>query len=451
MAEKKEYTKDEEIVAAGTVSAEQLTPEEDKRLLRKIDMCLLPVMAFSYMFQFLDKSALGFTAIMGLREDLRLSGQDFSWASSIYYFGYLIASYPAGMIMVRWKVGKTIAVAVVFWGAMLMLTAATSNAAGLLAVRFLLGVCESPIAPGLTVIVAMWYKRSEQPLRHAAWFLGNTTAGVVGGLTAYGIGHVQSIATWKAVFLIFGGATVAWEDRAKAVARVTENQTGIKNNHFKWHQCREALLDPKTWFIVLIQTCGNIPNGGIHSFGSIVIEEGLGFDTLPTLLLTSASYLSQLILVLLATGGSTYFRNTRTYFMMFNFALAIVGSCMVRQLPPEQKWSRYGGYCLILAFSANFPLVMSLASGNFGGFTKKMTVNATSFVVYCAGNIIGPQLFFAREAPKYTSGFMAMIVCFGVGLISIGGDAEAETVDAGLMANLMDKTDKEIPQFRYVY
>lgn len=35
------------------------------------------------------------------------------------------------------------------------------------------------------------------------------------------------------------------EDRAKAVARVTENQTGIKNNHFKWHQCREALLDPK--------------------------------------------------------------------------------------------------------------------------------------------------------------------------------------------------------------
>ena len=67
--------------------------------------------------------------------------------------------------------------------------------------------------------------------------------------------------------------------------------------------------------------------------------------------------------------------------MMFNFALAIVGSCMVRQLPPEQKWSRYGGYCLILAFSANFPLVMSLASGNFGGFTKKMTVNATVSVL----------------------------------------------------------------------
>lgn len=78
-----------------------------------------------------------------------------------------------------------------------MLTAAATNAAGLLAVRFFLGVAESPIAPGLTVVVAMWYKRSEQPLRHAAWFLGNTTAGIVGGLAAYGIGHVEGIAAWK--------------------------------------------------------------------------------------------------------------------------------------------------------------------------------------------------------------------------------------------------------------
>ncbi|PHH81708.1 hypothetical protein CDD83_3501 [Cordyceps sp. RAO-2017] len=196
--------------------AELLSAEEDRRILRRIDLCLLPVMAVSYMFQYLDKSALGFTAIMGLRRDLGLSGSDFSWASGVYYFGYLLASYPAGLIMVRWRVGKTIAASVVLWGAVLMLTAVTTNAASLLAVRFFLGVAESPIAPGLTVVVAMWYKRAEQPLRHAGWFLGNTTAGIVGGLMAYGIGHIQGFTTWKAVFLIFGGATVAWRWRASA-------------------------------------------------------------------------------------------------------------------------------------------------------------------------------------------------------------------------------------------
>lgn len=71
------------------------------------------------------------------------------------------------------------------------------NSAGLLANRFFLGATEAAIAPGLGVLVSMWYKRSEQPLRHAAWFLGNTFAGMVGNLMGYGIGHIHTIASWK--------------------------------------------------------------------------------------------------------------------------------------------------------------------------------------------------------------------------------------------------------------
>ncbi|KID99360.1 Major facilitator superfamily transporter, partial [Metarhizium majus ARSEF 297] len=363
-------------------ATEELTPEEDNRLLRKIDLYLLPL-----------------SWRLRLREDLHLSGTDFSWANSTHYFGFLIAAYPASMITVRWRVGKMIAVAVtrssVLWGAVLMLTAVTTKSADLLALRFFLGVCESPIAPGLTAIVAMWYKRSEQPLRHAAWFTGNTIAGIAGGLASYGIGHIYSIAPWKAVFFIFGGSTVAWsiclffllpdvpmtawfmskQDRRKAIQRVKENMTGIKSSQFKWKQCREAALDAKTWFIVVIQLCGNIPSGGVHSFGVIIIH-GLGFDTFPTLLLQTASYVASFALVLLATAGSTYLRNTRTYFMAWNFCVAIAGCVIIRQCSVEQKWARYAGFCLVFAYVANFPLLMSMASGNFGGFTKKMTVNA---------------------------------------------------------------------------
>jgi MFS family permease len=164
-----------------------------------------------------------------------------------------------------------------------MLTATTFNPGSLLANRFFLGVTEASIAPGLTIVVSMWYKRSEQPLRHAAWFLGNTCAGIVGGLLSYAIGHVKSIAPWKAVFLVFGAATVAWsvgiyfllpdtpmearfcskQDREKAVLRVKENMTGIKSNKIKWAQVKEALLDAKTWLIVVLQLCSNIPNGGV--------------------------------------------------------------------------------------------------------------------------------------------------------------------------------------------
>lgn len=88
------------------------------------------------------------------------------------------------------------------WGAILMLTATCFNAHGLLAIRFFLGAAEAAIGPGLTVIVAMWYKRSEQPLRHGAWFMGNVVAGIFGGVLAYGVGHARSIEPWKVIKVI---------------------------------------------------------------------------------------------------------------------------------------------------------------------------------------------------------------------------------------------------------
>ncbi len=78
-----------------------------------------------------------------------------------------------------------------------MFTALCRNAKDLLATRFFLGVAETAIAPGLSMIVAMWYKRSEQPLRQGAWFLGNTSAGILGGLVSYGFGEIKTFSPWK--------------------------------------------------------------------------------------------------------------------------------------------------------------------------------------------------------------------------------------------------------------
>lgn len=78
-----------------------------------------------------------------------------------------------------------------------MLMATCFNGSGLLVTRFFLGVAEAAIPPGLTIMISMWYKRHEQPLRHSAWFLGNTIAAIFGSLLQYGIGHIRSIAPWK--------------------------------------------------------------------------------------------------------------------------------------------------------------------------------------------------------------------------------------------------------------
>lgn len=44
---------------------------------------------------------------------------------------------------------------------------------------------------------------------------------------------------------------------------------------------------------------------------------------------------------------------------------------------------------------------MAMISANIGGITKRATVSAIYFIMYCVGNIIGPQLFFESRAPRY--------------------------------------------------
>ncbi|WXC58416.1 hypothetical protein SNK03_004314 [Fusarium graminearum] len=487
----------DDAVQVGEV-LERLSPKEDKRIRRKLDRCLLPVMALSYAFQYLDKSALASTAILGLREDLKLIGDEYSWSSGRQvYHGIHVSCTLDRRYQSRCRspsrslYTNAAAVFSLMWGAILMLTAACHNASGLLAVRFFLGIAESLIAPGLTIMISMFYKRSEQPLRHAAWFLGNTIAGALSGLLNYIIGHITSITPWKATFLILGGVTIAWaclsifllpdtpdtawflskEDREKAIIRVQDSLTGIKNNEFKWEQCREAFTDPKTWILVALQICFNIPNGGITSFRSIIIK-GIGFSTFDTLLLQMAPYGLQLFLVVVCTVGARIWEGTRTYCIMLCFAIALLGAALVRELPDEMRWGRYVGTILVGGYSGCFPLVMSLLSSNVGGFTKKTTVNALTFIAYCAGNIIGPQLFFAKEAPKYNSGFVAMMVCLSSGfrlafisrlyLIWVNRTRDRECADAAdstdidapgleVAIAMEDMTDMQIRKFRYVY
>jgi hypothetical protein len=84
----------------------------------------------------------------------------------------------------------------------------------------------------------------------------------------------------------------------------------------------------------------------------------------------------QLFFVLLATVGSTYIKNSRTYFMTFNLVMSMVGSVMGRQIEASNKYGRLIGVALATTCAANFPLVMAMTSSNTGGFTKKTTVSA---------------------------------------------------------------------------
>lgn len=85
-----------------------------------------------------------------------------------------------------------------------MLHAACQNAAGLMAVRFFLGMGEATVVPAFAILIGLFYKREEQPARQCAFFLGDGIAGITGGLIAFGIAHIDGkLSAWRVRSSIF--------------------------------------------------------------------------------------------------------------------------------------------------------------------------------------------------------------------------------------------------------
>ncbi|GLI73375.1 hypothetical protein PoHVEF18_001592 [Penicillium ochrochloron] len=356
--------------------------------------------------------------------------------------------------------------------------------------RFLLGCTEASLSPGFTLITSLWYRTSEQPLRAGIWFCGNSLSLIFGNLIAVGILQIKnSLKAWQWLFIIFGLATFLWgtlmlfrlpdsptdakflteEERIIAIERMRANQTGYKSSKIDRSQIVEAFKDVKTWLLATLILACNIPNGGFTTFNGLVLQ-GFGFNTFHTLLLGLPGGLIVFLFVLFGGIVSSKVPNSRCLVMVGMIIISILGSALV--YAGTSIATRYAGLLLMGIYSASMPVSMAMISSNVGGFTKKTTVSAIYFIMYCTGNIIGPQLFFTREAPKYQSGFLAIIICLvicvivGLALLfylrwensrrdkmSVGAVATAnqEKYSGATQRELIDTTDLKNMEFRYVY
>lgn len=119
------------------------TYEEEKKVLRKIDMRVLPIVLLAYFFQQLDKSSLSYVSIFGLQTDAHLHGKQYSWLGSILYFAQLVMQPLVAFFLVKLPTGKILAAAIFLWGSSLCIMAACTNFPSLLGLRFCLGTFEA--------------------------------------------------------------------------------------------------------------------------------------------------------------------------------------------------------------------------------------------------------------------------------------------------------------------
>ena len=122
-----------------------VSADDNKRVLRKIDLVILPLLLIIYCLQSLDKTALSYASVFGLIKDTNLHGEEYSWLGSIVYVAQLVMQPLVAFLLVKLPLGKFISVMVFLWGVILCGMVGAKNFGGLMATRFLLGAAEAAV------------------------------------------------------------------------------------------------------------------------------------------------------------------------------------------------------------------------------------------------------------------------------------------------------------------
>ncbi|KAK3646259.1 hypothetical protein LTR56_008610 [Elasticomyces elasticus] len=251
---------------------------ETKRILRKVDLRLLPVLALLYVLAFLDRSNIGNARVAGMNTELGLTSTQYNIALTVFFFPYAILEVPSNIILKLMRPSLWIAIMMVSWGIVMTLQGIVQNYHGLVATRVMLGFAECGLFPAATYLLTTWYCRFEVQTRLAVFFSASSMANAFSGLLAFGIQHMDGVgglSGWRWIFILEGiltvtiGVTVPWIlvdspetasflepfEKKYIIARLRQDSGSSSgqvntNEGYQWRYLKAALTEWKIYFAV---------------------------------------------------------------------------------------------------------------------------------------------------------------------------------------------------------
>ncbi|MGI4811325.1 MAG: MFS transporter [Janthinobacterium lividum] len=184
---------------------DRTAPELEDRLYRKVTWRIIPLLFACYVAAYLDRVNVGFAKLQMLG-DLGFSETVYGLGAGIFFIGYFLFEVPSNIILHRVGARVWIARVMVSWAVISASMVFVHSATVFYVLRFLLGVAEAGLFPGVILYLTYWYPASRRGSIIALFMTGIPIAGVIGGpLSGWILGAmsgVQGFAGWQWMFLI---------------------------------------------------------------------------------------------------------------------------------------------------------------------------------------------------------------------------------------------------------
>lgn len=410
----------------------EITPEQERKLSRKVVTIILLLTSLTNLLLYADKAAMSYASIFDLWEDTGLTQDTYNNSSTLFYVGYMIGQVNLILVQ-KFPIGKVMTVTTFVWSVVIFLTCTVSNYQGVYAVRFFLGFVESVAVPILNQTMAQFLTKQEKAATAPLFYSTCLGVTIPVGFISYGILYAKSsVPIWKLFYIIIGGVTFLWaivvfflypnnptdavflstEERVWVIRRV-QKSTGasIEQKVIKKYQIREALLDPISWMFVGFFLLQQLANNTTYQQNLLFTGIG-GISNLDSTLVSTASGGFAVICCFIATTFMFYYDNWTAWSVVFWSVPSFVACVAMTSIQWDKKIALLAMLCLASPiFGIPWILMFSWTSTSCSGYTKKLTRNAMVMIGYGVANIISPQLWREKDAPRFIPAWIVQIVC----------------------------------------
>ncbi|KAL1405686.1 hypothetical protein Q8F55_007352 [Vanrija albida] len=426
---------DDVAVAKGAVAHEEyiVDPILEAKLVRKIDIRMLPMLWVCYILNYLDRTNVGNAYPGGMGEDLRLTSSDYSLVLSIFFVGYLLWEVPSNMMLAR-STPRVFLPAIMFvWGAMCFGAKGINSLGGMVAFRFVLGLVEAGFFPGVMLLMSCWYKPAELSKRVAIFWTAALTAGAFGGILAglviTSLEGKAGTRGWKWLFIVEGlitvffaamaffvlpnyPATTKWltdEERELAIRRL-QSGSNTEEEHVSHLQAfKDACRDPKTWVFVL--TYNFINCAGTISYFFPTLMKTLGYSGRMIQFMTVPIYAVSLVVAVV--GGIIADKTRQKAFVVLGAATMSTLSFIIITTVKHSN-VRYPFLCVGAAgIWVSVPVFLSWVVTEFDGREKRAVSIALVNGIGNLSSVYGAFLWDKKYSPDYMPGFATTTVLCG--------------------------------------
>ncbi|PZD37777.1 UhpC, Sugar phosphate permease [Pyrenophora tritici-repentis] len=455
--------------SASNAAINRFTPEQQRKIIRRVDLRLIPTLGFMYCVSLMDRTNTGVAMVAGMGVDLKLTGERYSLIVLVFFITYIALQPPATVALRTWGPRMFLPIIVILWGSVTICFGFVKEWHTLIPLRLLLGIFEAGFFPGCAYLLSCWYKRFELQKRNTFFLLIGMLSSAFSGILGYlfsqlgGLGYQAAywlgvhygptkkapntpvsygpgISGWRYIFILQGVLTIVialigWyfivdfpELAAKPsktqkkfleqdevdfiVARIEEDRHDVVAEDFELKKYLAGGMDLKVWGFACIFMCSSTMTYAIAYFLPIILKDGMGFNAAAANCLIAPPYVfAAFVMIAFAWAGDKY--HIRSPWIIINGILALIGLPLIG-FSSNVGVRYFGVFLATAAANATVPCVLTWQANNIRGQWKRAFCSASLVGAGGIGGIIGGTVFRTQDAPHYKLGIVACMVSAGL-------------------------------------